>query len=241
MLRNNRQDTGNEKRVTGSVRTTGGRRLALLKRAAFAGFCAVCFLVSAFAAGFVGFALSLERAETVLRVKADGVVALTGGSDRVVEAAELLARGQARRLLITGVNKSTRGHVLAKLLPVSRDLFDCCVDLGYQAQDTAGNALETRDWAKAHGIGGSLIVVTSNYHMPRALAELSAALPGVDLYPFPVVSDHAHVADWPRDIGVARLIGAEYVKYLYALARTRVLDRVFGAGAVRTASAAASE
>lgn len=219
--------------MTAGDREARGRRFAGLKRSAFAGFCVACFLLSAFVAGFVGFALSLERAETTLRVRADGVVALTGGSDRVVEAAELLARGQARRLLITGVNKSTRGHVLAKRLPVSRDLFDCCVDLGYEAQDTAGNALETRDWVKARGIGGSLIVVTSNYHMPRALAELSAALPEMVLYPFPVVSDHVHVADWPRDIGVARLIAAEYVKYLYALARTRVLDVAFGSDAVR--------
>jgi uncharacterized SAM-binding protein YcdF (DUF218 family) len=187
--------------------------------------CAAVFVVSAFLAGFVGFALSLERDEPTLTIRADGVVALTGGSDRVVEAAELLARGQARRLLITGVNRSTREREIARLLPVSRDLFDCCVDLGYRALDTAGNAVETRDWAKARGIVGSLIVVTSNYHMPRALAELSAALPGVALYPFPVVSEHVRVADWRRDLKVARLVGAEYVKYLAALARTRLLDR----------------
>ncbi len=212
-------------RVTAGAGGSEGHRFAVSKRLAFAGLCAACFALSGLLAGFVGFALSLERAETTLMVRADGVVALTGGTDRVAEAAELLARGQARRLLITGVNKSTRGPDLAKLLPVSHDLFACCVDLGYQARDTAGNALETRDWAKAHSIGGSLIVVTSNYHMPRALVELSAALPGVDLYPFPVVSDRIHVADWSRDIGVARLIAAEYVKYLYAWTRTRVLDK----------------
>nr|WP_255608728.1 YdcF family protein [Methylosinus sp. Sm6] len=184
--------------------------------------CAAGFLVSAFVAGFIGFALSLERAEPVLTVQADGVVVLTGGSDRIQEAAELLARGQARRLLITGVNKSTRGAEIAKLLPVSRQLFDCCIDLGYEALDTAGNAAETRAWAMARGIDGSLIVVTSNYHMPRALVELSAALPGVELYPFPVISPHLRVDDWLEDVSVARLVAAEYVKYLLALARTRV-------------------
>lgn len=228
-------------RTTAGVQGSGGNRCALLKRSAFASLCVCCFLLSGLVAGFVGFALSLERAETTLMVRADGVVALTGGSDRVLEAAELLARGQARRLLITGVNKSTRGHDLAKLLPVSRDLFACCVDLGYQAQDTAGNALETRAWAKAHGIDESLIVVTSNYHMPRALLELSAALPDVDLYPFPVVSDRVHVADWPRDIGVARLIAAEYVKYLYALARTRVMDKTLPVEAARPRGAVAAD
>lgn len=193
---------------------------------ALASCCAFGLAAAALIAGYVGFALSLERAETTHVIQADGVVALTGGADRVLEAAELLARGQARRLLITGVNRSTRGHHLARLLPVSRDLFACCVDLGYKAQDTAGNALETRDWARAHGIARSLIVVTSNYHMPRALVELSAALPEVDLYPFPVVSERIRIADWPRDATVARFIAAEYVKYLLAVARTRLLDPV---------------
>jgi uncharacterized SAM-binding protein YcdF (DUF218 family) len=194
------------------------------RRTVLVALCAFAFFVSALAAGFVGFATSLERNETTLFVQAEGVVALTGGSDRVVEAAGLLARGQARRLLITGVNRSTQGRDLAKRLPMSRDLFACCVDLGYEALDTAGNAAETRDWAKSHGLTRSLIVVTSNYHMPRALVELSAALPGVALHPFPVISDQLHVEDWPRNTRVTRLIAGEYFKYLFALARTTLLD-----------------
>jgi uncharacterized SAM-binding protein YcdF (DUF218 family) len=212
--------------VGSSPRPKAKRRTAVAWRAATALLCLGFFAASAFVAGFIGFALSLERAEPTLTVQADGVVVLTGGSDRVQEAAELLARGQARRLLITGVNKATRGVELAKILPVSRQLFDCCVDLGYEALDTAGNAAETREWARARGIDGSLIVVTSNYHMPRALVELSSALPGVELYPFPVISPHMRVENWLADASVARLIGAEYVKYLFALARSRL----FGAG-----------
>jgi uncharacterized SAM-binding protein YcdF (DUF218 family) len=219
------EKNGTQTRVTADARGSEGSRRATPRRWAFAVACALCFALSALLAGFVGFASSLERAESKLTVQADGVVVLTGGSDRVQEAAELLARGQARRLLITGVNKATSGREIAKLLPMSRHLFDCCVDLGYRAQDTIGNAVETRDWAKAHGIAGSLIVVTSNYHMPRALVELSAALPDFALYPFPVVSEHMNVRDWLRDPTVARLVGAEYVKYLFALARTRLLDR----------------
>jgi uncharacterized SAM-binding protein YcdF (DUF218 family) len=200
--------------------------------------CLAGFLVSAFVAGFIGFALSLERAEPVLTVQADGVVVLTGGSDRIQEAAELLARGQARRLLITGVNKATRGAEIAKRLPVSRQLFECCIDLGYAALDTAGNAAETRAWAKARGIAGSLIVVTSNYHMPRALVELAAALPGVELYPFPVVSEHMRVGDWLEDMSVTRLIGGEYIKYLYALARSRLLGPQSAAASAQTGTMA---
>jgi uncharacterized SAM-binding protein YcdF (DUF218 family) len=226
-------------RVKAGPRREKPRRSAAPRRAATVILCLFGFLLSAFVAGFIGFALSLERAETTLTVQADGVVVLTGGSDRVVEAAEILARGQARRLLITGVNKQTRGPELAKILPVSRQLFDCCVDLGYAALDTAGNAAETRDWARAHSIAGSLIVVTSNYHMPRALVELSAALPGVELYPYPVVSEHMRVGDWSSDMSVARLVAAEYLKYLLALARTRMahpLNAEHGAAGVGPAT-----
>jgi len=172
--------------------------------------------------GYAWFALSLARSEPKLEVTAEGVVVFTGGSTRVVEAAELLARGQARRLLITGVNRATHSSDLARRLPLSRDMFNCCVDLGYQALDTVGNAKETRQWAEVHNITRSLIVVTSNYHMPRALAELSAELPGVTLYPFPVVPEHVDVALWARDPHVIRLIGGEYVKWLGALTRIRL-------------------
>lgn len=171
------------------------------------------------AGGFVIFAISLARQEPSLMVKTEGIVAFTGGSDRVIDAAAILARGQAQRLLITGVHRATDSSVLARLLPVSREMFNCCVDLGYEAKDTAGNARETRLWAQAHHLTRSLIVVTSNYHMPRALLELSAVLPGVELYPFPVVSEHVDVADWATDFRVTRLVGGEYVKYLRALIR----------------------
>jgi uncharacterized SAM-binding protein YcdF (DUF218 family) len=196
--------------------------------AMLAGLCLCGFASSALIAGFVGFASSLERAETRLMAQAEGVVAFTGGSDRVVEAAELLARGQARRLLITGVNRATQSADLERLLPMSKDLFSCCVDLGYRARDTAGNARETRDWAKSRNIKGPLIVVTSNYHMPRALVELTAALPGVTLYPFPVVPEYVNVADWSRDTRVLKLLAGEYLKYLRAIMRTQ-WERVAGA------------
>lgn len=206
----------------GADQILNGRHALCVRPVALAVVCAGAFLGAAFFAGFIGFALSLEREETALVVQAEGVVALTGGSDRVIEAASFLARGQARRLLITGVNPATHGSDIAKRLPVSRELFECCVDLGYQAQDTAGNAIETRDWAKARQITGPLIVVTSNYHMPRALVELSAAMPGVTLYPYPVVSEYVNVADWASDKQTLRLVGREYLKYLRAIVRTKV-------------------
>ena len=196
-------------------------RRAYWRSAGPIGFCLIAFLTAMIAAGFVGFANSLAREERSLEIEAESVVALTGGSDRVFEAAGLLARRQAHRLLITGVNRTTHGPALERILPISRELFNCCVDLGYRAQDTEGNARETREWMQRLGLKGPLIVVTSNYHMPRALLELAAALPGVELYPYPVVGEHVRVETYLEDRRVLRLLLREYFKYLRALARTR--------------------
>ena len=173
--------------------------------------------------GFLIFARHIEYQEPAALPPADGVVALTGGSERVLDAVELLAKGRARRLLITGVNQQTSRHEIARLMPNFQQLFNCCIDLGRAAQNTAGNADETRRWVEANSIRSSLIVVTSNYHMPRALVELRSALPQLQLIPYPVVSDRLRNSDWKSDGQVARLLAIEYVKYLAAIVRTKIM------------------
>ena len=65
----------------------------------------------------------------------------------------------------------------------------------------------------------SLIVVTSNYHMPRALAEIAHQLPDVALVPFPVVTDKQRLEPWWSNGATARLMVSEYVKYVVARLR----------------------
>jgi uncharacterized SAM-binding protein YcdF (DUF218 family) len=192
-----------------------------LSRRTFLG-CLLLGLLS-LAAGFGLFVHNIDYQEPTALSPADGVVALTGGSERVLEAVELLAKGRARRLLITGVNQQTSRHEIARLMPNFQQLFDCCIDLGRAALNTAGNADETREWVEAHAIRSSLIVVTSNYHMPRALVELRRALPQFELIPYPVVSDRLRNSDWRNDHQVARLLAIEYVKFLAALVRTKIM------------------
>jgi uncharacterized SAM-binding protein YcdF (DUF218 family) len=179
--------------------------------------------VAGLAAGFIFFVRIIDAQEPAALPPADGVVALTGGSERVLDAVELLAKGRARRLLITGVNQQTSRHEIARLMPNFQQLFNCCIDLGREALNTAGNADETRRWVEANAIHSSLIVVTSNYHMPRALVELRSALPELDLIPYPVVSDRLRNSDWRSDAHVARLLAIEYVKFLAAIVRTRMM------------------
>ena len=122
-------------------------------------------------------------AEAAPARNADGIVVLTGAAFRISDALELLAAGHGKRLLITGVNPLTRSREIARLVPEHQRWFTCCVDLDHSATNTIGNAIETRRWVKARGFK-SLIVVTSNFHMPRAMAELAHQLPDVTLVPF---------------------------------------------------------
>jgi uncharacterized SAM-binding protein YcdF (DUF218 family) len=173
------------------------------------------------AGGFLWFAFSAVRGEAPLDRTADGIVALTGGASRIADAVELLASGRGRRLLITGVGPSTNTAELMRLAPDPERWFGCCIDLDYTAANTVGNAVETRRWARERGFR-SLLVVTSGYHMPRAILEIRHRLPDVTLIPFPVVSEQVRAEPWWRRPGTAKVLVMEYLKFLVAAARIRL-------------------
>ena len=132
---------------------------------------------------------------------------LTGGSSRVSDAMELLAGGYGKRLLISGVHPTNAASDISRSLPDNQSLLTCCVDLDRSAVNTRSNAAETRRWAHERGFK-SLIVVTSNYHMPRAIVELSHAMPDIALIPYRggrrQMARRAVVDQW-RDVAAAAI------------------------------------
>jgi uncharacterized SAM-binding protein YcdF (DUF218 family) len=176
--------------------------------------------------GFVGFLSQLRGTETKPDRRADGIVVLTGGSSRVSDAMELLAAGYGKRLLISGVHRTNDASDISRSLPDSQSLMNCCVDLDRSAVNTRSNAAETRRWAHERGFK-SLIVVTSNYHMPRATVELSHAMPDIVLIPFAVVGDKWRDEPWWANGATLRLVLSEYVKYVAAEVRVRLADLGF--------------
>ena len=197
----------------------GGERNVLGRRVAACVCAAPLAAVIVLAAGFLWFAFHIANEEPLLdRAAADGIVALTGGASRINDAVELLASGRGRRLLITGVAPTTNTAELIRLAPESERWFGCCIDLDYSAVNTVGNAAETRRWARARGFR-SLVVVTSGYHMPRAMLEIAHRLPDVTLIPFPVVSAQSRAERWWSNAGTAKILAFEYLKFIVAAAR----------------------
>jgi len=155
--------------------------------------------------------------------KAEGLVVLTGISSQRIEAGmQLLRRGRAERMLVSGVNRgATRADIKRAARATSAQVYNCCVDLGFEAVDTIGNARETAEWVKARGYD-TLIVVTADYHMPRALLEIRSALPDITVIPYPVATNELNARRWWRSQQDARRMIVEYTKYLIILGRETV-------------------
>jgi uncharacterized SAM-binding protein YcdF (DUF218 family) len=168
--------------------------------------------------GFFAFADSIPRSETKLDRSADGIVVLTGAASRIEDAIELLAAGRGGRLLISGVNPQTREGELTHRSPEVARLFACCVDIDREAANTTGNAVAAAQWAREKSFR-SLIVVTSAWHMPRALIELSQQMPDVTLIPHSVVTPGLRDEPWWSNPQTARILFVEYVKYVAAVVR----------------------
>ncbi|MDI7776040.1 YdcF family protein [Asticcacaulis sp. EMRT-3] len=180
---------------------------------------------------------------------ADAIVVLTGASDlRLKEGMRLLERRRGQRLFISGVNREVKRPELMAVTQGSKRLYECCVDLGYEAENTVGNAREIADWARGHDFY-NLIVVTSDYHMPRALLELKADMPDAHFIAYPVATPELDARGWWKSPKSQRLIVVEYCKYLAILTRDAIisLSRSFGdkggapaAGSEDSAAASAS-
>ena len=126
--------------------------------------------------------------------------------------------GRGERMLISGVNPITRPDEILRISGLGAQKFNCCVDLGYSALDTIGNANETKAWAGAKNYD-SLIIVTASYHMPRSLAELRRVMPATRLISHPVMPRGFRQEAWWLHIPTTRILLSEYLKFLPSAAR----------------------
>ncbi|MFN3636560.1 MAG: YdcF family protein [Rhizobium rhizophilum] len=193
-------------------------RKGLIRRALRYGGMLVILCVAVLVAGFLVFADSVTGMRPPETVKADAIVVLTGGYQRIEQAIDLLKRGYGERLLISGVNPATTPGQIRKATRTSPDIFECCVDIGYGAIDTIGNANETAIWIRDKGYR-SVLVVTSNYHLARSLMELRRGDPDTDFIGYPVVNADLKTRAWYSEPDAMRTMLAEYGKTVVAYIR----------------------
>jgi uncharacterized SAM-binding protein YcdF (DUF218 family) len=204
-----------------SPRRSPAARGSRLRRIGGTAIAVGAVLLVSLAGGFGWFLLRLPADEIMLDRNADGIVVLTGGAFRIFDAMELLAAGRGKRLLISGTdNPATTSGEISRVNPRYGRIINCCVDFD-RSQNTVENAIETRHWAQTRGFR-SLIVVTSSYHMPRAIAEIAHQLPDTALLPFPVFAERSRAEPWWWRGATVKLIFSEYLKYLAAQLRFRL-------------------
>lgn len=155
-------------------------------------------------------------------IQAEAVASLTGASDARIISAVQLADSLDLPLLISGVNVDTTPADIARVAKVDVDKIDCCVTLGKAAASTEGNGDEVADWARRNKVD-RIIVVTSEYHMERALFELKRAMPEGHFIPHAVMTTKVRPADWYRDTATAKTLIEEWIKYRLAGLRTAAL------------------
>lgn len=171
--------------------------------------------------GLNRFADSIPRSVADAQRKTDAIIVLTGGTLRLETGFELLSRQTAEKLLVSGVDKSVPIDEILKLTGLTPEDVECCVTLGYMAEDTGSNASESASWIRANHIA-SIRLVTSGYHMPRSLLEFRDAMPDLEIVPHPVFPEHVMIDEWWRRPGTAGLVVGEYNKYLLAALRNRL-------------------
>ena len=150
--------------------------------------------------------------------EADAIIVLTGGQSRLGPAVALLSGGRGERLLISGVNPATDKEAIRAATGGAASLFECCVDLDHVALDTIGNAAESAKWIEDNRYR-SVILVTSNYHMPRSLLELRRHATTIEITPFAIVAHQRNLLEWLAEPAAFRVLATEYGKYLAAFVR----------------------
>lgn len=177
-------------------------------------------VVAGLVAGFGLFAATVTGYDDPAPTRrADAIVVLTGDVGRLATGGQLLREGRAPQLLVSGVHPAATTSDIKHHTGLSDSEFDCCVTIGREATDTVGNAREAGELVSAYGYR-SLIIVTSDYHLPCSLLEMKSMMPGVELIPYPVRT----APPW-RDSRAARLWLQEYAKFAAVWMRQSVMPR----------------
>ncbi|WHQ46884.1 MAG: YdcF family protein [Candidatus Midichloria sp.] len=146
------------------------------------------------------------------------IVVITGGVGRIQAGMVLLNRGCGKTLLISGVSSTFSKSYLKKSTPINK------VFLGYEANNTEGNAKEALVFLVMHEIE-KVLLVTNDYHMPRAKFLFENFMLSKNIRIYVVKSDEdllIELIEYIKFIGTYVIykfeaINKSYITYLYSI------------------------
>lgn len=178
----------------------------------FIGF--ILLFLTVLVIGFIRFSYS------ILQIKPsepsnflDAIVVFTGGKERIKTAIDLLEKDLAKKLFISGVNKSVNLEEILKQMNLPYSQIHDKIFIGYNATNTKENAKETAEWLLDNNFK-TILLVTSAYHMPRSYLELNRVMPDLIIYQYPVFAENINYERWWQGSKTTSLMVMEYFKYL---------------------------
>ena len=158
------------------------------------------------------------------------IVILTGGSNRIKDGLKIIndfdkPKKLNFKILISGTGKGFSKASLKRMLTSNfyLKLLECCIEHESISKNTFSNAAETYKWAKKNNIN-KFILITSNYHMQRALLEFKNKMPNLTIFTYPITPKRHDINNWLNSSETFSLIFIEYTKLLIASIRIKILN-----------------
>ena len=157
---------------------------------------------------------------TYISKKSSNIVILTGGTNRIKDGLKIVNKFEKSstfnsKILVSGTGKGFTKMSLAKNIDFDFNLIECCIELDSISTNTYSNAFETLKWVKKNNIS-EFILITSNYHMPRAFLEFKYRMPNLKIFTYPITPKKHNINNWLSSFQTFSLVLSEYCKFLVA-------------------------
>ena len=156
------------------------------------------------------------------------IVILTGGTNRIKDGLKIINKFENAstfnsKILVSGTGKGFTKVSLEKKMNFDFDfnLIECCIELDSVSTNTHSNAYETLKWVKKNDIR-EFILITSNYHMPRAFLEFQNRMPNLKIFTYPITPKKHKINNWMNSFETFSLIFSEYCKFIVANLRIKI-------------------
>ena len=156
------------------------------------------------------------------------IVILTGGTNRIKDGLKIIENFRNSnktnyKILVSGTGTGfTKNSLKNKLGPnFNTKLIQCCIKLDSVSKNTFTNASETFKWTHKNDIK-EFILITSNYHMPRALLEFKNIMPNLKIYTYVITPKKHNIQNWLKSYHTFSLVFTEFFKYTVANLRIKI-------------------